>query len=137
MRFEPADLPPSVPPGRPARRVAQRVPLWVFVFSVLTIALSGGGFIFKLVEFVRAYGVGGEVDFAIVPLACYLSVAAGYLFIFLWAFSRGMFRDVERPKFRMLELQDEIDAREGWRNFDGPGTAPNLSVDPFTGASSR
>ncbi len=118
MRCDPTELPPSVP-ASPVRRAAQRIPLWVLIFSVMTIALSGGGFVFKLVEFVRAYGVGGEVDFAIVPVACYLAVALGYLCIFLWAFTRGMFRDVERPKFRMLELQAEIDARDEWVEFDG------------------
>ena len=42
----------------------------------------------------------------------YLLVAAGFGCLFLWAFLRGHYRDVEAPKHRMLELQRIIDLQE-------------------------
>ena len=42
----------------------------------------------------------------------YLLVAAGFACMFLWAYFKGHFRDLEAPKYRMLEMQREIDRGE-------------------------
>ena len=39
----------------------------------------------------------------------YLFVAGGFAFLFLWALSRGQFKDVEEPKYRMLQRNLELD----------------------------
>jgi len=104
------------PPSNPSpykKRRSEKTPMWVMVFLVGTIALAGVGFIFKLAEFIHSWVSSGGADFAIVPVATYLAVSAGYLCFFVWAFRRGMFTDIEAPKYRMLEMQDEIDARGG------------------------
>lgn len=105
------------PPDQEATGITEprrrRTPMWVWVFLVLTLVLAGVGFLFKLVEFIVSWSQGGGVDFAIVPVVCYSLVAIGYALIFVWAFTRGMFRDIEAPKYRMLEMQDEFDARGG------------------------
>lgn len=95
------------------KRRPSKTPMWVMVFLVGTIVLAGVGFMFKLVEFVAAWVESDGTDFAIVPVATYLAVAGGYLCFFAWAFRKGMFHDIEAPKYRMLEMQDEIDARGG------------------------
>lgn len=87
-------------------------PMWVWAFLITTIALAGIGFIFKFVEFVVSWAKSDGVDFALVPIATYLAVAAGYMCLFVWAWRRGMFKDIEAPKYRMLEMQDDFDAKE-------------------------
>ncbi|MBL1218213.1 MAG: cbb3-type cytochrome oxidase assembly protein CcoS [Planctomycetes bacterium] len=86
--------------------------MWVWAFLITTIALAGIGFIFKFVEFVVSWAKSDGVDFALVPIATYLAVAAGYMCLFVWAWRRGMFKDIEAPKYRMLEMQDDFDAKE-------------------------
>jgi len=95
------------------KRRPSKTPMWVMVFLVGTIVLAGVGFMFKLVEFITSWVQSDGTDFAIVPVATYLAVAGGYLCFFVWAFRKGMFHDIEAPKYRMLEMQDEIDARGG------------------------
>lgn len=125
MRIEPSHMdnnsssdwsdnnpPPPDNPGSKSRR-RDKTPMWVMVFLVGTIALAGVGFVFKLAEFIKSWVNSGGADFAIVPVATYLAVSAGYLCFFVWAYRRGMFTDIEAPKYRMLEMQDEIDARGG------------------------
>lgn len=104
---------PENPPTSRGRPRSARNPLWVWIFLWSMTILAGSGFIFKLIEFTLAWAKGGAASFAIVPVVSYLAVAAGFLCIFLWSFNRGEYKDVERAKYRMLELQDEIDARGG------------------------
>lgn len=104
------DSAPQLVPRRRSSRRRVRTPTWVTVFLVGTVALAGVGFLFKLIEFIVSYVESEGTDFAIVPVATYLAVAAGYLCFFVWAFRKGMFTDIEAPKYRMLEMQEEIDA---------------------------
>jgi hypothetical protein len=39
----------------------------------------------------------------------YLAVAAGFICLTVWAAHRGMFKDIEAPKYRLLENEDELD----------------------------
>jgi cbb3-type cytochrome oxidase maturation protein len=54
------------------------------------------------------------------PVLTYLLVAAGYLLLFLWAYASGQFRDLEGPKYRMLEMQEDIDRLEAARPAKKP-----------------
>lgn len=111
-----SETPSFSSPGRSGRRRRSvKTPVWVMVFLVGTIVLAGIGFFFKLIEFIAAYVESGGTDFAIVPVATYLAVAAGYLCFFAWAFRKGMYTDIEAPKYRMLEMQEEIDAANAAR----------------------
>ncbi|MBI4573037.1 MAG: cbb3-type cytochrome oxidase assembly protein [candidate division NC10 bacterium] len=42
-------------------------------------------------------------------MGSYLLGMIPILFLMLWAVLRGHFRDIEQPKHRMLELQEEIE----------------------------
>jgi hypothetical protein len=71
------------------------------------------GFATKFREFILIYR--GEVDgvFAITPIINYLLASLGFFFLFCWATTHGMFRDIERPKYDMLETERKLDQESG------------------------
>src|SRR5262245_30480528 len=84
--------------------------IWLFAIAVLVV--GGMGFLYKLTMFARE-ALGAETaSFAVVPIAVYVLVALGFFALFLWALLRGQFRDVEGPKYRLLEMEDAYE-REG------------------------
>jgi len=74
---------------------------------------AGIGFTFKLIEFFRTLSSDQAGAFTIVPISNYLLATLGFGCLLLWAVGRGMFRDLERPKYTMLEREEELDRREG------------------------
>jgi hypothetical protein len=82
-------------------------PLWVTIVVVAALA-----FIFKMTEFAFTWAdpatdrFGG---FAFIAVGSYLLGMLPILMVMLWAVLRGHFRDIEQPKYRMLELQEEIE----------------------------
>ncbi len=87
---------------------------FLWVFSVAMVLIAGSAFLFKLIEFYTIATTHGPdaLGSFLIPVANYLLVAAGFFCLFLWAYVSGQFRDVEAPKYRMLEMQDEIDREE-------------------------
>jgi cbb3-type cytochrome oxidase maturation protein len=84
---------------------------WIWLFAILVLVLAGMGFIYKFTMFAKE-ALGAEAaSFAVVPLAVYILVAMGFFSLFLWALSRGQFRDVEAPKRRMLEMEADYDRK--------------------------
>jgi hypothetical protein len=83
------------------------------VFAVVILVPSFIGFANKFREFLMIYR--GEVDgvFAITPIVNYLLASLGFFFLFCWAICHGMFRDIERPKYAMLENERRLDIEEG------------------------
>ena len=67
------------------------------------------GFGSKFLEFIAIYR--GDVDgaFAIAPILNYLLASIGFLLLFFWAAANGMFHDIERPKYQLLEREEELD----------------------------
>jgi hypothetical protein len=89
---------------------AARVRRWVtgvLAFAILIPSLWGFGS--KFVEFIAIYR--GEADgaFAISPILNYLLASMGFLCLFGWATFHGMFRDIEAPKYDMLENENRLD----------------------------
>jgi hypothetical protein len=73
--------------------------LWgIVILALIILVPSGLGFGNKL-----------EGGFAILPLLVYLAVAAGFICLLTWAIFQGMFKDVERPKYTMLENEERIE----------------------------
>lgn len=87
----------------------RRVHRFVWGFGVIMVLIAGGGFIFKLIEFLTAFNSGEPFQFSIIPVMTYLIVAAGFGCLFMWAYLSGQFKDIEGPKYRMLEMQEEFD----------------------------
>lgn len=79
------------------------------VFGVLILIPSMLGFVMKFRELVALTGEIGEGGFAITPVINYLLASAGFFLMLLWAGINGMFRDLERPKYWMLENERELD----------------------------
>lgn len=85
---------------------------FVWIFSIVMILTAGSAFGMKLVDFyITATRKGSSaLGSFLVPVMNYLCIAAGFAALFVWAYARGQFRNVEEPKHRMLEqnrLYDE------------------------------
>jgi nitrogen fixation-related uncharacterized protein len=93
------------------RSGARRIFLWAF--SATMVAVAGTAFVLKLTEFIHTATTEGSQALGsfLLPVLNYLLVAAGFACLFLWAYATGQFRDVEAPKYRMLELEREFEER--------------------------
>ena len=80
------------------------------VFGILILIPSMLGFIMKFGELMTLTGGSSEGGFAITPVINYLLASLGFFFLLMWAALNGMFRDLERPKYLMLENERELDA---------------------------
>lgn len=103
---------PLPPDQRP--RTSSKARMFLWAFSIMMVVTAGTAFIFKFIEFLYTATREGSSAMAsfLIPLLNYLIVAAGFFCLFLWAFFSGQFRDVESAKYRMLEMQREIDEKE-------------------------
>lgn len=84
---------------------------FLWIFSVAMILVAGSAFLMKLIEFTATAtreGTGALASF-LIPVLNYLLVAAGFFCLFFWAYFKGHFRDIEAPKYRMLELNQEFE----------------------------
>lgn len=108
---------------RAPKPISRGTRMFLWLFSILMVITAGTAFLFKLIEFIYQFisadntvaggqGVRHGFIFAISPLMTYLIVAAGFACLFVWALLGGQFKDVEAPKYRMLDLQDQIDRAE-------------------------
>lgn len=71
---------------------------------------SSLGFGNKLREFIALYRGDADGAFALSPVMNYLLAATGFFFLFCWAISQGMFRDLEQPKLDLLATEDRLEA---------------------------
>ena len=80
------------------------------LLAVAILIPSLWGFGSKFVEFVQLYR--GDVDgaFAVAPVINYLLASAGFFLLLLWATMNGMFHDIERPKYTLLDREELLDA---------------------------
>jgi len=92
---------------RQSRSVAWTVTV---VFGVLILIPSMLGFVMKFGELMALTEGAEDGGFAITPVINYLLASAGFFFLLLWAAINGMFRDLERPKYLMLENERELDS---------------------------
>ena len=119
---------PSGPRPLPAAPDAYAEPsprarMFLWAFSIAMVVTAGTAFVMKLIEFFStATRSGGDaLTSFLIPVLNYLLVAAGFFCLFLWAYFSGQFRDLEAPKFRMLEMQAEIDRQEALHEVESHG----------------
>ncbi len=86
----------------------------VILMAVLILVPGAIGFGDKLYQFVVVLTKNPQGRFALVPLASYLLVSTGFIFIFVWGLMKGMLSDVEGPKYRMLEREKQLDKEEAY-----------------------
>ena len=85
--------------------------LWItLLFAVIILVPSMLGFVAKFIEFVHTFQGDAEGVFAITPMVNYMLASLGFFFMLVWAAVNGMFRDIEEPKYKMLEDDQRIDA---------------------------
>ena len=79
--------------------------LFLWIFSIVMIVTAGTAFGMKLIDFYITATREGTAALGsfLIPVMNYLCIAAGFAALFVWAYSRGQFRNVEEPKYRMLE----------------------------------
>lgn len=92
---------------------SRRIVMLLMAAAVLAPSLFGFGT--KFLEFIALYRGDVEGAFAISPILNYLLASLGFLFLFGWAALGGMFRDIEEPKYAMLENEAELDRVENGR----------------------
>lgn len=92
----------------------------ILFFSAVILIPAAFGFITKLVDFFRTLTSVDGGGFTVVPIMNYLLVTAGFACFLIWAILHGMFRDIEQPKYDMLEREAELDHLEGldWPDMD-------------------
>lgn len=91
----------------------------VIVFAVAVLLVAGVGFIYKMTEFAATIAKDEVEGFGAMAIGTYLIGVVPILFLTLWAVFSGKFRDIEAPKFRMLELDREIERGGELRGRDG------------------
>lgn len=85
---------------------------WVtLLLAVLILIPALYGFGSKFLEFLTLAG-DEEGSFTILPILNYLLASAGFLLLFGWAVLHGMFHDIEKPKYTMLENERRLDEAE-------------------------
>jgi hypothetical protein len=92
---------------RPANRSTART-VAVVGFAAAILLIAGLGFVYKMTEFALTIVKDDIEGFGAVAIALYLIGMLPIVFITLWAVLTGRFRDIERPKYRMLELNADL-----------------------------
>lgn len=85
------------------REPRSRLRTSIHIFFVSAVLTAGGMFVFKLYSFLMTVQKDELAGFATDPIITYFFVALGFLLLLAWAFLSGQFRDLERPKYEMLE----------------------------------
>ena len=106
---DPAASPTPTPtPPHPAPRAHRR---WM-IFFLVVIGFAGLSFGFNLYEFFYDLSRQEGFRFAGAHLATYLLVAGGFFLLLAFAFMRGHFSDIERPKHELLDRERMYDHAE-------------------------
>lgn len=81
----------------------------VFGFAIVVMVVAGSAFIYKMTEFAVTIARDDVQGFGAVAVSTYLIGMLPIAFVTLWAVMTGKFSDIERPKFRLFELDREIE----------------------------
>jgi len=92
---------------------SQRRGVITAILAVLILVPSLWGFGSKFLEFVALCRGDPDGSFAIMPVLNYLLASLGFLLLFGWAVLQGTFRDIEKPKFTMLDNERRLDENQG------------------------
>ncbi len=87
--------------------------VWIFIAGVY-------GFGSKFEEFIHLLSDPEfeEGRFALIPILNYILASAGFACMFVWAARNGMFKDIERPKFDLMDRERKLDQEDGiiWKD---------------------
>lgn len=88
-----------------------RTLFWIvnFVIAVPILVVSMVGFGIKFLELINLTQGKSDGGFAVTPVVNYMLASAGFLCLLLGAALNGMFNDIEKPKYLMLENEKRLD----------------------------
>lgn len=75
---------------------------------ILGVTFASLTFSYKVIEFVKTVPRGEVAGFAAIQVITYLLIAIGFFFLFLWSFLKGDFKDMEKAKYRVLEMEEKM-----------------------------
>ncbi|ACO03965.1 MAG TPA: hypothetical protein DEP48_07450 [Persephonella sp.] len=76
--------------------------LFIFLFVVGTIIAT------RTVAYLEAGMSGSELKGFLVEVIAYVVALTGWLFLFIYSFMKGDFKDIEGPKYEILEMEEKI-----------------------------
>ncbi len=79
------------------------------ILAVVILVPSLWGFGTKFIEFIALFRSRSDGVFAISPIMNYLLAGLGFFCLLCWGMAQGMFTDVERPKYTMLQTEQRLD----------------------------
>lgn len=85
---------------------------FVGVWVILGVAFAAFTFTYKVVEIVRTVPRGDVVGFAAIQVVTYVLVSIGFFCLFVWSFLKGDFKDLERAKYLVLEMEAKAEEME-------------------------
>jgi len=97
-------------PESPRRSGSRASVIVTVILGVIILIPSMAGFVAKFIELIAVVQGDGEGLFAITPIINYLFASLGFLCMLIWATGHGMFTDIEKPKYTMLEQEERLDA---------------------------
>lgn len=76
--------------------------LFIFIFVVGTIIAT------RTVAYLEAGMAGAQLKGFLVEVIAYIIALTGWLFLFIYSYLKGDFKDIEGPKYDILELEEKI-----------------------------
>ncbi len=76
--------------------------MFIFIFVVGTIIAV------RTVAYLEAGMAGSELKGFMVEVIAYIIALTGWLFLFIYSYLKGDFKDIEAPKYEILDLEEKI-----------------------------
>jgi len=76
--------------------------LFIFLFVVGTIIAT------RTVAYLEAGMSGSELKGFLVEVIAYVVALTGWLFLFIYSYMKGDFKDIESPKYEILEMEEKV-----------------------------
>ena len=76
--------------------------LFIFIFVVGTIIAT------RTVAYLEAGMAGSELRGFLVEVIAYVIALTGWFFLFIYSYLKGDFKDIEAPKYDILEFEEKI-----------------------------
>jgi len=76
--------------------------MFIFLFVVGTIIAT------RTVAYLEAGMSGSELKGFLVEVITYVIALTGWLFLFVYSYLKGDFKDIEAPKYEILEMEEKV-----------------------------
>lgn len=84
----------------------------VGAWVILGVTFAAVTFVYKLIEIMETIPMGEVAGFAVMQVITYLLVAIGFFSLFIWSFLKGDFKDIEKVKYKVLEMEEKAQEME-------------------------